>query len=165
MIERLDDLEFRVLKEMDVFCDRFQREVGDIRRRLALAKKDFDARAEELHEKLVAGPVDADELREHMVKKWNMTVESCMNDDWWVDITELRKKYPKWARAIVEGHYLPRDTFEQWGRELLMEEVRVNIQIKHIQDLRKIAKEKEAEEQKQLETQWEELIACGYYGC
>jgi len=122
-------------------------------------EKELIDRVEEISE------MDADDLREHMVKKWNMTVESCMHDDWWIDITELRKKYPKWARAIVEGHYLPRDTFEQWGRELLMEEVRVNIQIKHIQDLRKIAKEKKEKEQKDIEEQWAELQACGYYGC
>ena len=108
--------------------------------------------------------MDADALREHMVRKWNMTVESCMNDDWWVDIEVLRKRYPKWARAIIEGHYLTRDRFEQWGRELLMEEVHVNISIKRIQDLRKAAKEKKAKEAKALEAQWDDLLACGYYG-
>jgi hypothetical protein len=109
--------------------------------------------------------MDADDLREHMVKKWNLTVESCMNDDWWVDIEVLRRRYPKWARAIVEGHYLKRDRFEEWGHELLMEEVHVNINIKRIQNLRKAAKEKQAKKDKALEAQWEELVACGYYGC
>ncbi|MEE8425071.1 MAG: hypothetical protein V3S11_04550, partial [Elusimicrobiota bacterium] len=67
MIERLDDLESRVLGEMDEFCDRFQRDVGDVRRQLSKAKREFERRAEELREKLVAGPINEDELRARMV--------------------------------------------------------------------------------------------------
>lgn len=109
--------------------------------------------------------MDTDDLREHMFKKWDMIVKPCMNEDWWVDIEVLRKRYPKWARAIVEGHYLTRGRFEEWGRELLMEEVHVNINIERIRNFRKAAKKKEVEAQKALEEQWKELMACGYYGC
>lgn len=93
MFERLDDLEFRVLKEMDEFCDRFQREVGDVRRQLAKAKREFERRAEEFREKLVAGPINEDELRARMVM--------------------LEMDYGSRVRLAEEGWKLLKDSLEE----------------------------------------------------
>jgi hypothetical protein len=107
--------------------------------------------------------MDAEDLREYMVKNWGLTVESCQNQDWWVDIESIRKTCPKWARAVVEGHYIDSTDFIKWGCERLMEEVRVNLNIRYIQELRAEAKRKEEETRRLQEEQFEAAMGCGYF--
>ncbi len=106
--------------------------------------------------------LDAEQLREHMVKKWSLTVESCQNDDWWVDVESIRDRCPVWTRAVIEGHYVDCNDFVQWARELLMEEVRVNINIKRIQELREKAKKRDSQ-QTEAASQFERAMQCGFY--
>lgn len=90
--------------------------------------------------------LDAEGLREHMVKVWGLLAESCQNDDWWIDIENIREQCPKWSRAIIEGHYIDGNDFVDWGQKWLMREVRVNLNIKYIEWLREEKKKKISKE-------------------
>lgn len=107
--------------------------------------------------------MEHEDLREYMVTHWDLTVESCQNDDWWVDIEGIRERVPKWARAVIEGAYIDGDDFLKWGRHQLMQEVRVNINIKRIKELREAAEEKKRRQQKALEEQYAEAQMFGMY--
>ncbi len=93
--------------------------------------------------------LDADDIREYMLASWGLRVESCQDDDWWADIEDIRDKLPEWTRAVVEGSYIPGENFLDWGRSLLMEEVRVNINIRRIEELKVKLKEERAKEQEE----------------
>jgi len=95
--------------------------------------------------------MEADDLREHMIKHWGLEVESCQTEDWWVDIEPVRKKLPAWSRATIEGRYIHGEDFVEWGRKWLLEEVRVNLSIRYIQDLREKEKLKKEKEQQEIE--------------
>lgn len=103
----------------------------------------------------------AEDIQEYMLKEWGLVAESCQNDDWWVDIDGMRDRIPKWARAVIEGTYVSGDDFVDWGRARLMEEVRVNVNIKIIEELREVQKKKAQEE---LERQYSEACMYGAYG-
>jgi hypothetical protein len=90
--------------------------------------------------------LDAEGLREYMVKNWGLLVESCQNDDWWCDIEGIRDRCPDWSRAIIEGHYIDSDDFVKWAQRWLMQEVRVNINIKRIEELRAAAKKRKEDQ-------------------
>jgi len=106
--------------------------------------------------------LDAEGLREHMVKKWGMLVEECQNNDWWFDIEGVREKCPIWTRAQIEGHYIEGSDFVKWAQQWLMQEVRVNINIKYIEELRAAAKQKkEKEQQRELELEYSEAQKYG----
>jgi len=107
--------------------------------------------------------LDAEDLREHFVKVWGLSAEECQNNDWWIDIEEARKKCPKWARATIEGHYVDGDDFVKWAQSWLMQEVRVNINIKRIEQLREAAKAKKEKQRKAQEEQCEEMRQCGMF--
>ncbi len=108
--------------------------------------------------------LDEEDIREYMLKEWGLVSESCQNDDWWVDIEGIRGRCPKWARAVIEGTYVSGDDFVDWGRARLMEEVHVNINIKLIEELREIEKEKKERAQKKLDEQYSEAEMCGMFG-
>lgn len=108
--------------------------------------------------------LDAEGIRKHMLEEWGLVAESCQNDDWWVDIEGIRDRCPKWARAQIEGTYIDGDDFVNWGRNRLMEEVRVNINIKLIEELRKIKKQKDERDRKELEEEYSEAHMYGMYG-
>jgi hypothetical protein len=104
--------------------------------------------------------LDAEGIREHMVKVWGLSAESCQNDDWWIDIENIREQCPKWSRAIIEGHYIDGDTFVKWGQKWLLQEVRVNINIKYIAELRDAKKKKAV---KELEDDYNDARYWGMY--
>ena len=101
--------------------------------------------------------LDAEGLREYMVRTWGLLVESCQNDDWWCDVEGIRDRCPDWSRAIIEGHYIDSNDFVKWAQRWLMQEVRVNINIKRIEELRAAAKKRKEDQQKELEDQYPEV--------
>ncbi len=105
--------------------------------------------------------LDAEGLREHMVGNWGLLVEECQNNDWWFDVEGIRERCPKWARATIEGHYVDGGDFVKWAQQWLMQEIRVNINIKRIKELRAATKEKKEKEQKRLEDQYSEAQKYG----
>lgn len=111
--------------------------------------------------------LEAEDLREYMVKTWGLVVEECQNNDWWFDIEGIRERCPKWARATIEGHYVDGGDFVKWAQQWIMQEIRVNINIKYIEELRAAAKEKKEKERRRLEEQFSEaqkygMCAAGY---
>ncbi|KKL98057.1 hypothetical protein LCGC14_1828240 [marine sediment metagenome] len=105
--------------------------------------------------------LDAEGLREHMVKTWGLLVEECQDNDWWFDIEEVRKRCPKWSRAVIEGHYVEGGNFVTWARQWLMQEIRVNINIKYIKELRDAVKEKKEKERRELEKEHSAAVKYG----
>jgi len=105
--------------------------------------------------------LDAEDLREYMVKAWGLTVEECQNNDWWFDVEGIREKCPIWSRAQIEGHYIDGPDFIKWAQQWLMQEIRVNINIKYIEELRAAAKQKKEKEQRDLEEQYSEAQKYG----
>ena len=105
--------------------------------------------------------LSAEDLREYMVRTWGLLVEECQNNDWWFDIEGVRERCPKWSRATIEGHYVDGDDFVNWARMWIMQEIRVNINIKYIKELRAAAKEKKEKERRDLEEQYSEAQKYG----
>jgi len=107
--------------------------------------------------------LDAEGIREHMVKVWGLLAESCQNDDWWIDIENIREQCPKWSRAIIEGHYIDGNDFVKWGQKWLLREVRVNLNIKYIDLLRAAKKEKKKKDYQALEDDYADAANWGMY--
>jgi hypothetical protein len=115
------------------------------------SRKDLIARVADISN---MGPV---QIREYMLEHFGMVAETCMNHDWWVEIEGIRDRVPKWSRAVHEGHYLGETEFMDWGQRRLMLEVRVNLNMARIRELREERAEKQ---RKAVEAQ---KAAVGYY--
>ena len=110
---------------------------------------------------------DEAQFREYIQEHFGMTVEPGQDGDWSVDIDEIRKRIPAWSKADHEGQYVEGRRFISYARRLLMQEIRVNINMTLIRGRR----EKEAEKKKAAdEAERQDLLdyygdGAGYFGC
>jgi hypothetical protein len=107
--------------------------------------------------------MDEEEIRSHMSEAWGLIAESCQNDDWWIDIEPIRHRLPSWTKAVIEGQYVFARRFAEVGRDMLMQEVRVNINLRLIQLKKEAVRSQRAEESRRLQDEFEQGQLYGGY--
>ncbi len=79
------------------------------------------------------------QLLEIIKEDYNLNPEKCHTGDVWIGTDQLEDRIPEWFKSQHCGWYMSfcEGQFDTWARNFLMQEVRINIWMRHLEELRK----------------------------